>query len=196
MITTRHFPSRLAASMIGGSTRRALPRANGKEDETMTNATREQPSRRTVALGAALGAFAITTEAMAALCPPGKEGVDVMGPGATMPKGVSDTVMGSIDLINEKVKLAGYQLRTRRLVIEPGGEVPWHSHAERPAMIYILQGTITEYKSTCSVPLVHSAGDLAVETREVSHWWKNTGDQPVIILSFDLFHKSQDPRMM
>jgi quercetin dioxygenase-like cupin family protein len=100
------------------------------------------------------------------------------------------------NLVNEKVKLAGYQFRTRQLVIEPGGEVPWHSHAERPAMIYILKGNITEFKSTCAVPIVHKAGDLAVETHEVSHWWRNTGKETVIILSFDLFHEAQDPHML
>ncbi|MFO1061263.1 MAG: cupin domain-containing protein [Dongiaceae bacterium] len=61
--------------------------------------------------------------------------------------------------------------------VAPGGEVPWHSHADRPALIYILQGTITEFTSTCADPIVHKAGDLAVENHEVSHWWKNTGKE-------------------
>lgn len=102
-------------------------------------------SRRTVALtgaiSAALGAPVLSGRA----CPPGKSGTDLMSPGATAPKGVADRVVGHIDLAGEKVKLAGYQLRGRELVIQPGGEVPWHSHADRPALIYILKGSITEY---------------------------------------------------
>jgi quercetin dioxygenase-like cupin family protein len=157
-------------------------------------------SRRTVALTgavtAALGALALSGRAIAAECPPDKVGTDVMGPGATAPKGVADKVIGYVDLAREKVGLAGYQLRGRELVVQPGGEVPWHSHADRPALIYILSGTITEYKSTCAVPIVHKAGDLAVEDHRVSHWWKNSGKEPCVILSFDLFHNSQDPKMM
>lgn len=162
----------------------------------MSTTAISRPSRRTVAFAGAFGALAASTSAFAGVCPSDKVGTDVMGPGARMPKGVTDKVIGSINLVNEKVKLVGYQLRTRQLVIEPGGEVPWHSHAERPAMIYILKGTITEFKSTCAVPIVHKAGDLAVETHEVSHWWRNTGKETVIILSFDLFHEAQDPHMM
>ncbi len=162
----------------------------------MATETISRLSRRTVAMAGTFAALAASTRAFASACPADKVGGDVMGPGATKHKGVTDAVIGSIDLVNEKVKLAGYQLRTRRLVIDPGGEVAWHSHAERPAMIYILKGTITEFKSTCAVPIVHKAGDLAVETHEVSHWWKNSGKESVIILSFDLFHEAQDPHMM
>lgn len=157
-------------------------------------------TRRTVALTGAmaglLGTFALSTRALAGECPPGKSGTDLMGPGATAPKGVTDKVIGSIDLAQEKVKLAGYQLRGRELVVQPGGEVPWHSHADRPALIYIAKGSITEYKSTCADPILHKAGELAVEDHRVSHWWKNMGNEPCVILSFDLFHNSQDPRMM
>jgi quercetin dioxygenase-like cupin family protein len=162
----------------------------------MVTSLKSRPSRRTVAVAGVLGALAATTHALAGECPSDKRGTDVMGPGATVPKRVSDEVFGSIDLASEKVKLAGYQLRTRRLVIQPGGEVPWHSHAERPAMIYIVSGTITEFRSTCAVPIVHHGGELAVENHEVSHWWRNTGSEPVVILSFDLFHESQNPHMM
>ena len=120
-----------------------------------------QPSRRAVALATTLGSLAAllaTTRAFAGACPADKVGVDVMKPGATAPKGVVDKVIGAIDLADEKVKLAGYQIRARELVIQPGGEVPWHSHAERPALIYIVSGTITEFRSTCRDPIVHRGG--------------------------------------
>lgn len=162
--------------------------------------TDNQMSRRAVAMTGVLaglvGTLALSTRALAGECPPGKTGTDLMGPGATAPKGVTDKVIGSIDLAAEKVQLKGYQLRGRELVVQPGGEVPWHSHADRPALIYIAKGTITEFKSTCADPIVHKAGELAVEDHRVSHWWKNMGKEPCVILSFDLFHHSQDPSMM
>ena len=78
--------------------------------------------------------------------------------------------------------------RLRRLEIEPGGEVPWHSHADRPAIIYIVQGSVTEYRNTCQDALVRNAGDAIAENHLVSHWWKNTGNETAIVLSADLFH--------
>jgi quercetin dioxygenase-like cupin family protein len=74
----------------------------------------------------------------------------------------------------------------RRLEIEPGGIVPWHSHAERPAIIYVVSGTIEEYSSDCAVPIVHKAGDVSAEAKDISHWWKNTGTETVVLISADL----------
>ncbi|WP_237684431.1 cupin domain-containing protein [Pseudaminobacter soli (ex Zhang et al. 2022)] len=108
--------------------------------------------------------------------------------GETQPNGVTDTVLATIDLSKEKVNLADRQLRTRKLEIQPGGVVPWHSHEDRPALIYIISGTIEEYASNCSVPIVHKAGEVSVEKSGVQHWWKNTGTTPVVLLSSDVFH--------
>jgi hypothetical protein len=52
-------------------------------------------------------------------------------------KGVTDTVLAAIDLEKEPANIKERQLRFRKLTIEPGGIVPWHSHADRPAIIYI-----------------------------------------------------------
>ena len=69
------------------------------------------------------------------------------------------------------------KMRVRKLTIEPGGIVPWHSHGDRPALIYIIEGEINEYASNCAAPIVHTAGDVAAETHEVAHWWKNLGNR-------------------
>jgi len=115
-----------------------------------------------------------------------------------MPKGVTDTVLASVDLSKEKVNLQDHQLRTRKLVIQPGGVVPWHSHEDRPALISVISGTIEEYASNCSVPIVHKAGEVSVEKSGVQHWWKNTGKTPVVLLSSDVFHDmpKSDAHMM
>jgi quercetin dioxygenase-like cupin family protein len=94
------------------------------------------------------------------------------------------------------VKLDNHKFRLRRLVVKPGGEVAWHSHEERPAIIYILSGTIVEYASTCAVPIVHNAGDVAPETHAAKHWWKNTTKRPVVLLSADILHDKADPKAM
>jgi quercetin dioxygenase-like cupin family protein len=110
--------------------------------------------------------------------------------------GVTDTVISSIDLANEGVGVSGRLFRLRKLVIQPGGVVPWHSHGDRPAIIYIISGEVTEYASTCAVPIVHRAGEATAEMHATAHWWKNTGKTTVVLLSADLFANKEDPHTM
>ena len=71
-------------------------------------------------------------------------------------------------------------------MVQPGGVVPWHSHTDRPALIMTISGEITEYASTCAVGIVHKAGDVAQEKKGVSHWWKNTGKVPAVLIAADI----------
>jgi quercetin dioxygenase-like cupin family protein len=84
----------------------------------------------------------------------------------------------------------------RQLVVQPGGVVAWHSHEERPAIIYIVSGSIVEYASTCAVPIVHNAGDVARETHTTKHWWTNTSNKPAVLLSADILHDKMDQMSM
>ncbi|MBV8591108.1 MAG: cupin domain-containing protein [Acetobacteraceae bacterium] len=159
-----------------------------------------KPMRHRLALPAlAASALALgAASAHAGQCPADK--VVASGAGekksVAAAKGVTDTVIASTNLANEPVGLKDRLFRLRRLVIEPGGIVPWHSHANRPAIIYIIQGEITEYASNCSVPIVHQAGEPATETHATAHWWKNTGNETVVLLSADLFPTKDNPHMM
>jgi len=114
-------------------------------------------------------------------------GMNKLADAPTMPKGVTDTVIGSIDL-NSEIGVGGRQLRTRRLVVQPGGIVPLHSHKDRPALIYTLSGSITEYSSVCGAPIQHKAGDISREADGLSHYWVNHGKVPAVLLSSDVFH--------
>ena len=138
----------------------------------------------TLAVGAIAAAAGFSTSALASQCV--TPGTNALANAPTMPKGVTDTVIGSIGLGTE-IGVDGRQLRTRRLVVQPGGIVPIHSHKDRPALIYTVSGSITEHSSACSVPIVHKAGDVAPETHLTSHWWKNTGRETAVLLSADLF---------
>jgi quercetin dioxygenase-like cupin family protein len=166
----------------------------------MTILTHSRPIWRGLAvagiLGAALSAGAFS--AAAGECPASKVVADGKGQAnrASKPKGVTDNVLTRINLANEPVMLKNHALRLRRLVIKPGGIVPWHSHTDRPAIIYIIKGSITEYRSTCATPIVHRAGDVAAEVKGTSHWWKNTGKRTVVLLSADLFHDQDNPHTM
>lgn len=138
--------------------------------------------------------------AYAGQCPADKRVADGQGqrPGATEPRGVTDTVRASTDLSKEPAAVAGRLLRLRQLDVQPGGIVPWHSHNNRPAIIYIVSGEIVEYASNCAVPIVHRAGDVTAERNGTSHWWKNEGGSPAVLLSSDLFpvEMKMDPHTM
>jgi quercetin dioxygenase-like cupin family protein len=110
-------------------------------------------------------------------------------------KDVTDTVLASIDLAKEMVKLDDHQFRMRRLEIQPGGVVPWHSHADRPALIYVVAGKVAEYASICKVPIVHQTGEVSVDSGR-SHWWKNIGQETVVLISADILHAKADQNTM
>jgi len=150
---------------------------------------------RDFAIALSIAILALAGAAQAGECPAGKRMPGATKPVATPAKGVSDKVLAAIDLAKEKVALADHQLRLRKLEIEPGGVVPWHSHGDRPALIYIISGEIYEYASDCAVPILHKAGEVAAETSSTDHWWQNTGKTTVVLLSADVLHDQKDHNM-
>ncbi len=159
------------------------------------NTTRTSNLALALACGIAASLALGTPSAYAGQCPAGKVTTDGQKAGAQAHKGVAEKLLGQIDLSKEKVAVAGHHLRMRQLDIKPGGEVAWHSHADRPALIYVVSGTITEYASTCQVPIVHTAGELSIEQGGLSHWWKNTSNAPVVLISADLAADPADHNM-
>jgi len=133
--------------------------------------------------------------AVAGGCPADNMNADVRMPDTKPGKGVTDTVLAAIDLEKEPANIKDRQLRFRKLTIEPGGVVPWHSHGDRPAIIYIAEGEIIEYASNCSVPIVHKAGDIRPETSGTSHWWQNHGSKTVVLFVGDVLHDKTDHNM-
>jgi quercetin dioxygenase-like cupin family protein len=149
----------------------------------------------------AVAAASFSMSAFAGECPADKRVAD--GQGQKMvnygPKHVTDTVRATTDLAKEAVELPGYLFRLRELEVKAGGVVPWHSHDERPAMIYIVSGEIIEFASNCAVPIVHRAGDVAREAKGTSHWWQNKTRAPAKLISVDIFpaaDKKHDEKMM
>lgn len=140
-------------------------------------------------IAAAVTATFAMSAAVAGECPadkrvPDGQGQKMVNHGA---KGVTDVVRASTDLAQEPAAISGRLFRLRELNIQPGGIVPWHSHSERPAMIYIVSGEVIEYASNCAAPIVHKAGDVAPEKNGTSHWWQNHGKVPSKLISVDLF---------
>jgi quercetin dioxygenase-like cupin family protein len=140
----------------------------------------------TAALLAGLAFSFVSANAFAGDCPADKVGTDVTKPGPSAPTGLEDKIIASIDLTPLGTGFAGRKMRMRKLTIQPGGIVPWHSHEARPANIYIISGSITEYRSSCAVPIEHKAGDVTAEFGPLAHWWKNNTDKPTVLISADI----------
>jgi quercetin dioxygenase-like cupin family protein len=173
----------------------AIPAAAENKEKEMSSKSSAGLWRRLSAAGFVLGALSIATAANAGQCPADKMGTDVTKPSTMAAKDVTDKVLASIDLAKEPSQIRDRALRLRRLEVKPGGVVPWHSHGDRPAIIYIVEGEIFEHASNCAVPILHKAGEVAPETHATSHWWENKSAKTVVLLSADILHDTNDKNM-
>lgn len=73
-------------------------------------------------------------------------------------------------------------LRLRRLVMEPGAVIAWHSHETTQGMALIVSGEATEIRNTCMDMIVYRAGDVALEDANTAHGWRNDGEAPAVII--------------
>ncbi len=132
-------------------------------------------------------------------CPAGKAGANPLANAPSAPVGITDTELASIDLAKENVKLNQRRLRMRHMTIAPGGVVPLHDHADRPALIMVNAGEIYENSSKCLVPILHKAGDIAREYLGTKHHWKNETSKPVELTIADIVNDEKPatmPKMM
>jgi quercetin dioxygenase-like cupin family protein len=105
----------------------------------------------------------------------------------TEAKGMNAGKPTFIDLGTQELgSLDGRQLRLRVITFEPGGVAPIHSHKGRPAVAYVAQGTLTEYREGGWVK-EHPAGDTISEDKTVTHWAENTGNTPAVVVAVDVF---------
>lgn len=138
------------------------------------------------AAAACVAAIALSAApAFARECPANEIAANPLADAPTMASNVTDDVIASIDLTG-RYGVANRNLRMRRLVVNPGGVVPLHSHADRPANIYIVEGQITEYSSACAVGVTHREGDVVAEQGELSHYWRNNSRRRAVLISADI----------
>jgi quercetin dioxygenase-like cupin family protein len=99
--------------------------------------------------------------------------------------GVTTELLATVDLGLEIEGMAGRQLRMRMVTIEPGGVFgPMHDHQDRPGIVYILQGTITDHRD--GVDTDYGPGVGRPEDRNTMHWLENTGTTPAVEISVDI----------
>jgi len=99
--------------------------------------------------------------------------------------GVAVQLLATIDLGLEIDGMAGRQLRMRMVTIAPGGVFgPLHDHKDRPGIVYILQGTITDHRNGVATDYGPGAG--WPEDRNTLHWLENRGALTAVEISVDI----------
>jgi quercetin dioxygenase-like cupin family protein len=100
-------------------------------------------------------------------------------------KGVTTELLATIDLGLEIEGMEGRQLRMRMVTIEPGGVFgPEHDHVDRPGLVYVLEGTITDHRD--GVATEYGPGLGWPEDRNTVHWLENRGAAPAVEISVDI----------
>jgi quercetin dioxygenase-like cupin family protein len=112
------------------------------------------------------------------------------GESAPETKRVTVKILATVDLGPEIEGLAGRQLRMRMVTIEPGGVFgPLHDHKDRPGIVYVLQGTITDHRNGAAKD--YGPGVGWPEDRNTTHWLENRGRIPAIEISVDIVRQEQ-----
>ena len=101
-------------------------------------------------------------------------------------KGYTASKTTVVDLGPEFAAMAGRQLRLRMLTIEPGGHIGLHSHHERPAVVYFMQGTDEVGLADGSKKVLHP-GDTSTATKDTTHYHRNVGKDNVVLIAVDVF---------
>jgi quercetin dioxygenase-like cupin family protein len=104
--------------------------------------------------------------------------------------GFKATVVQAVDLGPEIDGMQGRQLRMRMLTINPGGYIGIHGHKDRPAVAYILQGTDTITFEDGTVKVLQP-GDATSANKDTTHWHRNDGKEPVVLIAVDVFHNAK-----
>jgi quercetin dioxygenase-like cupin family protein len=100
-------------------------------------------------------------------------------------KGITVELLAVNDLGLEIEGMAGRQFRMRLVTFAPGAVYgPLHDHKDRPGLVYILQGTITDHRD--GITTEYGPGLGWPEDRKTLHWLENRGTVPAIEVSVDI----------
>jgi quercetin dioxygenase-like cupin family protein len=100
-------------------------------------------------------------------------------------KGVTAEILAELDLGAEIEGMAGRRLRMRMVTFEPGGAVgPVHDHKDRPGLVYVLQGTLTDHRN--GIDTEYGPGLGWPEDHDTTHWVENRGTTPAVEISVDI----------
>jgi quercetin dioxygenase-like cupin family protein len=77
------------------------------------------------------------------------------------------------------------------VTIDAGGYAGLHDHRNRPTLVYVREGAITDYPGGGGEAKEYAAGQALVEgAGGLPHWVENKGKTPAVLIAVDIF-KSQ-----
>jgi quercetin dioxygenase-like cupin family protein len=100
----------------------------------------------------------------------------------------NETIL-QLDLTKE-INFKGRVFRMHYSTMSPNGVIGQHSHANRPTIEFMLQGTATETKKGEDGKVVVKrirANETEVSTVGITHWWKNQSREMVRIMAVDIW---------
>jgi quercetin dioxygenase-like cupin family protein len=100
-------------------------------------------------------------------------------------KGLSAEPLQSLDLSEEMDSVKGRPLRMRKITLQPGGVIGLHTHKDRPAVSYFLQGEVTYHQEGKADVVVGPAQGFA-EGKATTHWAENRGTAPAVWIAVDI----------
>jgi quercetin dioxygenase-like cupin family protein len=111
-------------------------------------------------------------------CPPAHHRADAHSEGFGASAGVSSEDIAFTPLASDPTRA----MRLRRIVVQPGGVIPWHDHTAIQGMALLVSGEMVELRNTCLDPITYRAGDVAIEDVNTAHSWRNESDEIAVVL--------------
>jgi quercetin dioxygenase-like cupin family protein len=105
-------------------------------------------------------------------------------------KGVTESVLATIDLAKEIDSVENRELRVSRAIIAPGGHIPLHSHQGDPTIVYVLAGVLTNHHDDGTTEQFRP-GQVFAEFGPRSHWVENAGPTPASFIAANIHRREQ-----
>jgi len=102
-------------------------------------------------------------------------------------KGVAIKQLDTIDLGPEIQGMGGREFRMRLITVEPGGVFGLNNHQDRPAIDYVISGTVIDHRGADSKS--YGPGTSIFETHDTVHWVENKGPGQAVLVSADILKK-------
>jgi len=116
-------------------------------------------------------------------------------------KGVSVASLGVLaeESLRKQLGLNGYVMQLREITLQPGGAIAKHSHATRPGLVWIVEGSWTEgrggHPGIDGGERTYAAGDkiAILEDARTEHWFYNRGSTPARAVVCDIVPATSPP---
>jgi quercetin dioxygenase-like cupin family protein len=131
--------------------------------------------------------FALTLFVGLVLGALGRDALNAQQAPPTASKGQTARELASLDL-GPEIGVPGWYLRTRLITIEPGGNDAVHSHKDRPALPYVLKGTLTQCTTDGRCQDLRE-GQVGIAHKDIVHWDQNNGTTQLQFLVLGLFNQ-------